>query len=58
MKLTEGDITTNLGLVNSDVFYTSLHSLCATAIFGAVVTQLLMRTCYYEFTVYCTAMAF
>ena len=59
MNLTEGDITPNLRHVNSDVFYTPLRSLCAAAIFGAVVvTQLLMRTCYDEFTVYCTVMAF
>lgn len=57
MKLSEGDITSNLRLVNSvffSFFYTSLHRLCATAIFGAVVTQLVMRTCCCEFAVYCT----
>lgn len=63
MKLSEGDITSNLRLVNSVFFsfsfflllYTPpLHRLCATAIFGAVVAQLAMRTCYGELTVYCT----
>lgn len=55
--VSKGDITPNLRLVNNDVFYTPLHRLCETAIFGVVVTQLLLSTCYYLSTVYCTVMA-
>lgn len=46
--VSKGDITLDLGLVNSDVFffYTPLCRLCETAIFDAAVAHLQLDICY------------